>query len=475
MKQLLLMMVLTASASVGSLVEPFWGVLLYYTFATLRPQYLWKWALPVEWRWSLIAAAMVVLGIMLNLPRILVKARVNAVTALMTAYGLLLLASCITAMDPATAQHWGIEYAKLLLMGILGSLVIRRLWQVRLLALMILLTLGYVAWEINYLYLFNNRLDVFHHGYGGLDNNGAGLMLAIGIPFAFCFGVSADRLWQRVASWGLGLVMLHALLMTYSRGAMLSTVVGVIWLLIHYRARWQAAVITVALCLVISVMAGQEIRDRFISTSRFDKDKSAQSRLDSWASAWRIAWDYPLTGQGIRNSNRYTQNYGADKRGRTTHSQYLQIAADSGIPAVCVYVVMLVTAMVYLHQSRQVCITAQQRQGHHPGGTPPPTGLHAVSLYQVENIALACQAGLVIFAVDGVFLSLEVFELPWLLIVIAGLLPGVIRVQLAESSAATREGDPSEPDAIHPRPGLDTYRPFPPTAAPQIPGGLPYP
>ena len=47
MKQFLFLITLFTAGGLGSIVEPFWAVLLYYTFAVLRPQYLWKWALPV--------------------------------------------------------------------------------------------------------------------------------------------------------------------------------------------------------------------------------------------------------------------------------------------------------------------------------------------------------------------------------------------------------------------------------------------
>ena len=43
---------------------------------------------------------------------------------------------------------------------------------------------------------------------------------------------------------------------------------------------------------------------------------------------------------------------------------------------------------------------------------------------------LSCQGSLLIFMTGSGFLSLEVFELPWLLIVIAGVVPGAVAREL---------------------------------------------
>ncbi len=289
MKQLALLMAIFVLGGLGSMYHPFWAVLLYYLLAVLRPQFLWEWALPVEWRWSLFAALIVLFSLVVNLPRILPRLRINTVAVLMIVYSGWLMMSVLNAYDPGTAQSFGMDIAKVLVMALIATILIDSLWQVHALAVMLLLTLGYIAWEINSLYLIQSRLDVFHYGYGGLDNNGAGLMLAMGLPFAFAYGLIAPHRWQRAVSWIIGLMILHAVLMTYSRGAMIAALLGVLWLLFNQRSRWQAVLVAVALCLAISVLAGPEIRNRFISTLHYDTDGSAQSRFESWSAAWKMA------------------------------------------------------------------------------------------------------------------------------------------------------------------------------------------
>src|SRR5687767_6684123 len=124
MKQLAFMMLMLALGGVGAFVHPFWGVLLYYTFAVLRPQHLWEWALPAEMRWSLLAAGIAAVGVVVNLPKVVTKARGNAIVSLILLHSLFLLLSVLAAYNPIVAQEWGFEYLKIILVAVIASFVI---------------------------------------------------------------------------------------------------------------------------------------------------------------------------------------------------------------------------------------------------------------------------------------------------------------------------------------------------------------
>lgn len=465
MKQFAFLSILMAAAALGAFFSPFWGVLLYYFLAVLRPQYLWDWALPGDTRWSLMAAGIAFFSAMLYAPRLILTGRLNRVAWLAIAYTFVIGLSVLTAHDTSIAQDWAGEFAKIIVMVLLAMVVIEHAWQINLFGVMILLCLGYGAYEINYNYFLLGRLDIFHVGFGGLDNNGAGLMISMGIPLAYVFGVTAKHRWQSALAWMLGLFMIHAMLMSYSRGAMLATVVGSVWLLLHHRPRWQAGGLAIAMCLVISLLAGKEIRERFFSTQSYQEDNSAQSRFDSWSAAWRIASDHPLLGVGVRNSSLYSQRYGADLRGRTIHSQYLQIAADSGMIAMALYIVLLIACLRAFGFAGSVC---REYLLAHPKIGPPDHDRYMLILS--ERLALGFQTSLVIFAVGGLFLSLEVFELPWLLITLAGVSP---LAALRLTSAVREKENPSTTAAAPGTPPSNPTRPTPSrnpkTTSPQLP------
>ncbi len=454
MKQFIFLCLLTLGGGLGGLVHPFWAVLLYYILAVLRPQFLWEWALPMEVRWSLIAAVLVLLTVAVNFPRLFRRGRFNATASLMIVYGMLVMASVVTAYDPGVAQSWAVDFAKVLLIALIATFVIEHLWQVRVVVTATALCLGYIAYEINYLYLFQDaRLDVFHYGYGGLDNNGAGLMLAMGLPLVYALGMTPGRdarsLWvRRLVAVGITLVLIQAVMLTYSRGAMLAAVVGLLWLAWRHRPRRHVLIVAPLVMMVLFSLAGTEIREEFLSTREYRQDRSAQSRFESWAAAWQMTWEHPVFGTGLRNSNQYSHNYGADREGRAIHNQYLQIAADSGIPAAAAYLTLLGLSIVRLGAARKAALrfadelNLLQRDTDADTDTDSHTDA-ARQLSEAQHLCLAVQGSLIIFAFDGIFLSLETFELPWILLVVAGVLPGVIERRIA-ALRQPREDEPAQ-------------------------------
>ncbi|MGB0767673.1 MAG: O-antigen ligase family protein [Phycisphaeraceae bacterium] len=464
MKHFLVLLALTMLSGVAAIAVPFWGVMLYYGFATLRPQHLWEWSLlnAPHIRWSLTAICIAFVATIINLPTLLQTFRPNRVLILLGVYAVLMLMSMLTAFSPDISWYWAQEYAKVFVMFLIATLVIQRFWQVRAMAVMIALCLGYLAYNVNFMYFFEGgRLDIFHHGYGGLDNNGAGSLLALGLPFAYFLATSPVGRWstgRRIFGALLAMGIIHAVMMTYSRGAMLAAAVGLVWLMVHHRPRVQGVAMSVVLVAAISVMAGAEIRDRAVSTADFETDASALSRFDSWAAAWDIVTEHPLLGKGIRNSNDYSQNYGADLAGRTIHNQYLQIAADSGIPAACVYIAMVGFAFFGLMWARRRCIRAEDVALHKP---PDPEAPHDQQdlidrARDAGALCLAVQAGVAMFAFSGLFLSVELVEVPWLLLALAGILPAAVDRRL-RGLGLTDESDADNDD------GDDVFTPTPPT------------
>jgi probable O-glycosylation ligase (exosortase A-associated) len=429
-KQLLFVGILTALGCAGSLSHPFWGVLLYYTFALLQPQDLWRWALPDSIRWSAIASAAALGGALLALPRLIPHMRWNAMATLIALFGVLAMVSAMNAIDVSVANWWGSLLAKVLIMALLASLTIHTPAHLRYICWVIVAILGYIAWEINFMYfLQGGRTDIMRRGHGGLDNNAVGLLIAMAIPFVYAQLRLASHTLIKAGFGGLIILMIHAVMMSFSRMSMLCGIIGCVWLLLHHKPRWQSVLMAVAGVIIVLSLAGNEVRDRFMSIGEYQTDGSANSRFDSWAAAWKMTWDHPLTGVGIRNSNLLSQTYGADKYGRTIHNQYLQLSADLGVPALCVYVTMCLLALYRTWSVRRVCRL-------HPDDR---------EAQQISMYALAMQTSMIMFCFGAFFLSLETFEISWLILVLTGVLPHVAAyrpspVVLPSESSEARPG-----------------------------------
>jgi hypothetical protein len=143
----------------------------------------------------------------------------------------------------------------------------------------------------------------------------------------------------------------------------------------------------------------------------YEEDGSAQSRFNSWNAGLRIALDHPVFGVGVRNSNLFSFQYGADREGRAIHSQYLQVLADTGFPGLFFYLLTLVYLALDLRRVRrwaQAMETEEQRLAY--------------------STACGVESALAVFCIGGLFLSLEVFELPYLMLLLGAQLPLVARL-----------------------------------------------
>jgi probable O-glycosylation ligase (exosortase A-associated) len=397
------MVVLTLIGAVGSFaVEPFLGVAVYYLFAVLRPQYLWEWVLP-QWGWSGYVAYSTIaatLWFLMSAPATPAggtdPVKYSFAHKAYFMFGFWVCLTYFTAINQAAAYDWFVEYLKLFLMFGIATLVISRIQQIWALYLIATSCLTYIAYELNFLYFTAGRVDIYNNGYGGLDNNGAGLMIAMGIPLAV-HAWEACRKWWRWIFIAAVPILMHAVLMSFSRGAMVSTLAVVPLLVMRSRKKKQFALVFVLLVWTVPYLAGTEIRQRFFTVEDYANDESANSRYDSWGAAVRIANDNPILGVGIRNSNLLSYAYGADMEGRTIHSQYLQTAADNGWVGLFLYLLALGSAWVAIIRTRWSLRKRTDKDA-----------------FLARSMLSGIEGSLAIFCVGATFLSLEVFELPYL-------------------------------------------------------------
>lgn len=443
MKQLLFMIGIELLGTLGVVFAgPIIAVVVYYFLAIIRPQYLWAWSLPRGVQWSNYPAAGAIVGMIgqhfglfpmgARRPEPFLGFSRNHFAFLV--FALWIVLTYFTALDRGVAWPWLLEYLTIFTMFFVSIFVIRTIDHVWVLYVAMTVPLLYLSYHVNSLYVFDGRLDIFHNGLGGLDNNGAGLTLAMGVPLAIGAWESTKSWWR----WGFILsipLVLHAVLVSYSRGAMVALGACLPLLILRSTRRWQFLVVVLALASLIPSLAGNEIRARFFTIGEYSDDDSARRRFDSWAAAVRIANDYPVAGVGIRNSNLLSYSYGADIVGRTIHSQFLQILADAGYVGFTLYLVTLATFFLGIRRVRRTL-----------RGRGDPASRRLVGM------ANGLEASMIVFTVGGLFLSLEVFELPYLI-----LLQGAQIALLAARQPAPAEASTPQHEG---RQVYDAYQPF---------------
>jgi probable O-glycosylation ligase (exosortase A-associated) len=448
MNQTIIMVCLTLLGAIGAFYRPFMGVAVYYLFATLRPQFLWEWALPQNVQWSrfvslatLAAALGVSAGLNPPVPPGVERARLRLGRSqiLIALFALWIAVTYFTAKSQDAAFDYFVEYIKIFAMMAASMVLLRTVAQLYCLVIVAALSLGYIAFEVNHLYLRNGYLGIAKNGYGGLDNNGAGLMLAMGVPICILLWDHIRGRWR----WfflAVTPVIIHAVLMTYSRGAMLSLLVTSPLVALRCKRRLQIAALGAFLFVVgVPIMAGPEIQARFFTLEKNEEDDSANTRRQAWAAAWKMANENPIFGLGIRNANLFSFQYGADIPGRTIHSQYLQIAADNGFVGLGLYLLMVASVFVDCRFCR---LAARGRDDVHSR--------------RVYLVATAVETSIALFCFGAAFLSLENAELPFLLLLLGSQLGALVKGRSEAERAAAVSA------AGRTRPGFATGHPVGP-------------
>ncbi len=111
------MFVLLTIGTGGAVVfGPFIGVAVYYLFAVLRPQHLWKWALLIDLRWSLYVAIVTILSTCIYLPGGLRGKTFTSTHAAFFGFALWVTLSNIFALNSEISSFWYWEYFKIFIM-----------------------------------------------------------------------------------------------------------------------------------------------------------------------------------------------------------------------------------------------------------------------------------------------------------------------------------------------------------------------
>lgn len=320
-------------------LNPVFGLMVYVAFAILRPPWLWFWAFDANNapRYSLFIGVAVLIGWVLNS-----FGKSGALSHVkLPVFGLFLYLASGTfawkfnAVDPGFAWEALVTQLKIGMMAFVMLCLIRSPKQIMAFAWVLLLTLGYLAFEFNMQYLFQGYNRIHINGFGGIDNNGVAMMMVMTVPIAFFLGLNTKRWLLRGLCLFVTACCVHVILFSFSRGGQLSLcIVGFcLFLIALFKLPRKGLTIGLAVCFVFLALhlAGPEVRERFMTifADTGERDKSAASRFDTWAAAWQCMKEHPL-GMGPRNFNLVSQQYGLAVN-KSVHNLMLQTGADYGV------------------------------------------------------------------------------------------------------------------------------------------------
>jgi probable O-glycosylation ligase (exosortase A-associated) len=414
MKGLIATYVLTCGGTLGGIYNPFIGLLVYVCFAIIRPDSLWFWSVPI-FNYSRVVAIGLLLGWALHGFGSWNLGRGRAVVLCLVLFVVWAAVLVPQSNDPDLAWKFVEEHLKIVLPFLVGVTTIRTVKQLKQLAWVIVLSMGYLAFEFNLSYYEGfNRIQ--QTDFCGMDNNCMAITMDACIGLAFFLGLHARGWWRKALAFGAALLMAHAVMFSFSRGGLLGLIITAVFAFVLIRKQPQHYLALLVAVLIGFRLAGPEVVERFgtVFVDSEQRDSSAQSRVRQWQACadsmletpWGVGpnqWRYKSLASGLPSME--------------AHSYWLQTGAELGFPG------FLLLACFFGLCAWRLWPLARQRVA-----VPDPW---------LTYLAQMVIASLIGFAISAQFVSVLGIEIPFYIALI-----GVCTLKIAHQQATnpTRSG-----------------------------------
>lgn len=284
-------------------------------------------------------------------------------TLLMAGYGIVGFASILYAADPTRTQDAAVGFVKDALIVVIIAILLRRAPQFR-----------YVVYTLLAAGIFLGTLSVIQYATGGFDNNYWGFAQApvmhivgdtnssrtsgpFGNPNDYSqimlvlLPLALDRFWNEKSRWlriltgYAAMVILLAVVLTFSRSGFVSLVVVGGLIVLYYRPKLTAIFLVLLVGLLMLQFVPAEYLDRMQTLTLFKPganynpvgEVSLRGRTSEMLVGWMMFRDHPILGVGVENYpvhyQEYSRRVGLDPRTeqRSPHNLYVEILAERGL------------------------------------------------------------------------------------------------------------------------------------------------
>jgi len=342
--------------------------------------------------------------------------------------------SVYTAYYPSAAITKYPEMGKVILIASLTASLLISQRRFRILMMVTALSLGF--------YGIKNALNMttVNRGPGGLlqDNNDFSSALVMALPMLYYLGIDEKRTRTKLFFFFATLCTVVTVTLTDSRGGFLAMATVFFALVMMSKKKLLAFSSIPFVIAAFFLFAPQRYLDR-LSTISDTQEASSKGRLVAWANGLRMIQDRPLTGVGYRNFVFVYHFYSIDKteQRRVAHNSYVQISAESGLPALFIFVSLFLYTLYRLRAVRK------EVRGS-PGSE------------WIVNYARALEASVYGYLMGAMFLNRAHFDLYYHVVAMSVGLDVLAREHLAKAAAlvlAPRAGiEPEPPRLLVPEP-----------------------
>jgi len=264
------------------------------------------------------------------------------------------------------------------------------------------------------------------------DENDFALLMNMIVPFAFFFGLKAERWKGKLFYFGAFFLFVAGVVVSLSRGGFL----GLLCSLAYCFSKTSRKGATLLFGLLLLGAASLFVPESYWQEMRTIRTEGAEQgtgekRVYYWKNAMKIFAHHPVIGVGPENAPVWITTYDPSERGmrdwgRALHSVYFTLLAEQGIVGT-----LLFLAMVY-HSERnrrnvrrlwQAESRAQRAAG--TGGTR--YSLRLAEIEEAYHYSLALTGGLIGYLASGIFLSALYYAWFWTILTYTAILTNVVR------------------------------------------------
>jgi probable O-glycosylation ligase (exosortase A-associated) len=399
-------------------------------------------------------AAVLTLGLMLAGRGGGMKLRWDASVLLMIALAVWGLAaqSMGIAADPAAGWDLYEKYLKILLLGVVVTVVMRDRLRLHALLLAICLGIGFSSLGEGAKFLLSGGAHKVQGTLSTGDNNQIGLDVLLIMPILYYLHATARRRPARII-WLSALGMCPVcVIATASRAAF----VGLALLGVVYVLRTRRKVVGLLTVALVAFAGSQLVSDAWVNRMNTiqsaEDDDSFLGRVGAWKISTVVALHHPLTGGGfhaIQNGDVWTPTLGEASQMdwfgtpppplavHAAHSIYFEVLGDLGFVGLALFLALFRVAW-----RNAVKVRAMVRRSQRP------------DLVWAGQLAGALQVSVLVFLVVGASLSAAYYDLDYLLVAMLAVLRDLVE-------RALREPPPVRTDAPEPAPPRRAAAPLP--------------
>jgi putative inorganic carbon (hco3(-)) transporter len=374
------------------------GVLIYVWLSVMNP-HRYTWSFAYEFNFAAIVGALTVISALLS--KDLKAPPLNGLIVALALFAIWTGVTTIFAIHPEPSFERWKTLMKTMLVAFLIPMLFHKREDIHLLIWVLALSIAFYGTKGGMWTLLTGGAA---RVYGPMDsyiadNNAIALAIVIVVPLLRYLHLTTPH---RSIRWALIVMMLLcgvAVLGTYSRGAFLAilAMLAVLW----WKGRRKLPVllaILFAVPIALSTMP-EKWYERMETIKTYERDSSAQMRLNAWATMVNIANARPLTGAGFEaGTQEEFDRYSPDPSfpPQDAHSIYFQALGEQGYVGLALYLCLL---LAFWFKAGAIARAAKNRG----------------ELAWAMHLGLMMQVSLLGFAVGGAFLSLVNFDVPYYL------------------------------------------------------------